>query len=228
MRRPASHPAARQGDGRLVLDQRPDVRARAGARTTTAGASSAMRAGAMPTCCRISARPSTSSAARTNFMAQDGPLSVSDLGDLPICDAFIEAAEQCGYPRNPDFNGARRKASATTSSPRATGGAARPPSAISSPRASAANLTVHLERARDARAVRGQARGRHRISPGRHEDARARGGEIILAGGAFNSPQLMQLSGVGPAALLRQHGIDGDRRHAGRRRRPAGPLSTRG
>src|SRR6201999_439768 len=32
--------------------------------------------------------------------------------------------------------------------------------------------------------------------------------EVILAGGAFNSPQLLQLSGVGPAALLRQHGID--------------------
>src|SRR5438477_68036 len=36
----------------------------------------------------------------------------------------------------------------------------------------------------------------------------ARAGEVILAGGAFNSPQLMQLSGVGPAALLREHGID--------------------
>src|SRR4029079_14594467 len=34
-----------------------------------------------------------------------------------------------------------------------------------------------------------------------------RGGEVILAGGAFNSPQLMQLSGLGPAALLREHGI---------------------
>ena len=32
--------------------------------------------------------------------------------------------------------------------------------------------------------------------------------EVILAGGAFNSPQLLQLSGLGPAALLRSHGID--------------------
>src|SRR6187401_1422551 len=37
---------------------------------------------------------------------EDGPLCVSDLGNLPIAEAFIDAAEQCGYPRNPDFNGA--------------------------------------------------------------------------------------------------------------------------
>ena len=37
---------------------------------------------------------------------EGGPLCVSDLGDVPIAEAFIEAAEQCGYPRNPDFNGA--------------------------------------------------------------------------------------------------------------------------
>ena len=37
---------------------------------------------------------------------EGGPLCVSDMEPLPVCDAFIAAAEQCGYRRNPDFNGA--------------------------------------------------------------------------------------------------------------------------
>ena len=40
---------------------------------------------------------------------EGGPLAVSDMEPLPICDAFIAAAEQCGYQRNPDFNGAAQE-----------------------------------------------------------------------------------------------------------------------
>ena len=47
-------------------------------------------------------------------------------------------------------------------------------------------------------------------------------GEVILSGGAFNSPQLLQLSGVGPADLLQAARHRRDRRHARRRRGPAG------
>ena len=47
---------------------------------------------------------------------------------------------------------------------------------------------------------------------------------MILSAGAVQSPQLLQLSGIGPAELLREHGIPVARRPAGRRREPAGPL----
>ena len=71
------------------------------------------------------------------------------------------------------------------------------------------NLTVETRALGAARAVRGQARGRSRISrrTARCERVRARR-EVLLAGGSLQSPQLLQLSGVGPAALLREHGID--------------------
>ena len=48
--------------------------------------------------------------------------------------------------------------------------------------------------------------------------------EVILCGGSVNSPHLLQISGVGPAAHLQSIGVDGGARPAGRRRQSAGPL----
>ncbi len=141
------------------------------------------------------------------FHGQDGPLSVSDLGDLPICDAFIEAAEQCGYPRNPDFNGARQEGFGYYQFTTRNGRRCSTAVGYLKPARKRANLTVHS----NALATRVLFEGRRAVGveylQGNTKHT-ARGAEIILAGGAFNSPQLMQLSGVGPAALLRQHGIE--------------------
>jgi choline dehydrogenase len=59
-----------------------------------------------------------------------------------------------------------------------------------------------------SRAVGVEYRQRRPGSPGGGAVAQARAGQVILCGGSINSPQLLQLSGVGPAALLREHGID--------------------
>ena len=106
-----------------------------------------------------------------------------------------------------------------------TGRARRAPAISSSPRARAAAgrpRVGYLRQARTAAQSRGGDRTRWPAascsraaarsasstgSGGTTHTARA-GREVILAGGAFNSPQLLQLSGVGPAALLRSHGID--------------------
>ena len=106
--------AARQDVGRLQLDQRPDLHPRPGARISTCGANSATPAGRMTTCCRISARPRTRSTATNEFHGKGGPLGVSDLNtDHPLHDAFIEAAQEAGYPLQPGLQWrASRKASA--------------------------------------------------------------------------------------------------------------------
>ena len=138
----------------------------------------------------------------------DGPLAVSDLGELPICDAFIAAPssaatgairistaprqEGFGYYQFTTRNG-RRCSTAV--------GYLKP-----------ARRRPNLKVVSHALATRVLFEGRRAIGveypAGRCDAHRARQAEVILAGGAFNSPQLMQLSGLGPAALLRQHGID--------------------
>ena len=69
----------------------------------------------------------------------------------------------------------------------------------------------------------GRAAGVTYVSGGVTRTARA-SGEVIVCGGVFNSPQLLQLSGIGPGALLQEMGIAGDPRPAGGRQASAGPL----
>jgi len=138
---------------------------------------------------------------------EGGPLAVSDLGDLPICDAFIAAAEQCGYPRNPDFNGASQEGFGYYQFTTRNGRRCSTAVGYLKPARRRANLKV----VSNALATRVLFEGRRATGVEYlqgEEKHTARAGEVILAGGAFNSPQLMQLSGLGPAALLRQHGIE--------------------
>ena len=137
-----------------------------------------------------------------------GPLSVSDVSEPhPLCDAFIAACEQAGFPRTDDFNGRSQEGAGyfqltTRNGRRWSTARGYLKSARRRP-----NLTVIS----NALTTRVLFEGRRAVGVEYHHGgtthvARA-GGEVILSGGAFNSPQLLQLSGVGPAALLTQHGI---------------------
>jgi choline dehydrogenase len=137
----------------------------------------------------------------------DGPLAVSDMEPLPICDAFIAAAEQCGYKRNPDFNGAKQEGFGYYQFTTRNGRRCSTAVGYLKPARRRTNLTVVSQ----ALATRVLFAGKRAVGVAYQQgDAKhiAHAGEVILAGGAFNSPQLMQLSGLGPAALLRQYGID--------------------
>ncbi len=137
-----------------------------------------------------------------------GPLCVSDPSEPhPLCEAFFDAAEACGYPRNPDFNGATQAGFGYNQVTQRRGRRCSTAVGYLRPARSRANLSV----ATDAHATRivlsgKRAAGIEYLRGGTPQSAHARG-EVILAAGAFNSPQLMQLSGLGPAAHLQALGI---------------------
>lgn len=137
-----------------------------------------------------------------------GPLSVCDLPDKhPLCDAFIASAHAIGIPSNDDFNGPTQEGAGYYQATMRNGRRASTAVAYLRPAMRRPNLRVEVEALATRILFDGrQATGVRYLQGGREHEARA--GEVLLAGGAFNSPQLLQLSGVGPAALLRQHGID--------------------
>lgn len=136
-----------------------------------------------------------------------GPLAVSDLPDRhPLCDAFIESAVANGIPRNDDFNGASQEGAGYYQATLRNGRRVSTAVGYLRPARRRPNLRVEV----DAHATRVVFDGRRAVGveylrDGRSVRVKAR--EVILCGGAFNSPQLLQLSGVGPADLLRRHGI---------------------
>ena len=137
-----------------------------------------------------------------------GPLAVSNVRDHhPLAAAYIEAAQQCGYPRNDDFNGPMQEGAGYYQTTTRNG-----------LRSSAAVAYLKPARRRTNLAVVSQALVTRILFEGRRavgieylvgdarRSARANA-EVIVAGGTFNSPQLLQLSGLGPAPLLQSLGI---------------------
>lgn len=138
-----------------------------------------------------------------------GPLAVSNLTeDREICRAYIEAAVEAGIPRNDDFNGPTQEGVGYYQTTSRNGRRCSAAVGYLKQAKGRPNLTIEVNalagrvvfEGRRATAVEYRVKGTARV-------ARA-GREIVLSGGAINSPQLLQLSGVGPGDLLREHGID--------------------
>jgi choline dehydrogenase len=144
-----------------------------------------------------------------DFHGVGGPLPVSNLSHAdPLSAAFIEAAAETGIPRNADFNGATQEGAGYFQTTTRYGRRASTAVAYLRPAKNRTNL--HIETS--ALAQRILFDGRRAVAVEYRKDgslrtARARK-EILVSSGAYNSPQLLQLSGVGPAELLRRHGID--------------------
>ena len=138
-----------------------------------------------------------------------GPLSVSDWRHAdPLSEAFVKAAVEAGIPFNPDFNGARQEGAGYFQTTTRRG--RRASSAYSYLRPARSRGNLHVETAALAQRVLFEGRRARAVEyrqNGGLRTARARK-EVLVSGGAYNSPQLLQLSGVGPAELLKQHGID--------------------
>ncbi len=142
------------------------------------------------------------------YHGNGGPLAVSDASDPhPLCEAFFEAAEACGYPRNPDCNGATQAGFGYNQVTQRKGRRCSTAVGYLRPARARSNLSVVT----DAHTTRvlfsgKRATGIEYLRGGSRHSAHARG-EVILAAGAFGSPQLMQLSGLGPADYLQSLGI---------------------
>ncbi len=138
-----------------------------------------------------------------------GPLFISEnKRDLhPLTDMFLQASQAAGLPFNPDFNGAEQEGVGTYQVTVKGGRRNSAARAFLRPAMGRRNLTVEtramvtrvLTEGRRATGVEYVQRGvTHRVLAGR---------EVIVSGGAVNTPQLLQLSGIGPGALLQRHGL---------------------
>jgi choline dehydrogenase len=143
------------------------------------------------------------------YHGSGGPLRVSNQPyEWEIAKAMVEACQQAGIPFNPDFNGARQEGCGyyqTTTKDKRRWSTAAAYLRIAKKRP---NLVIRT-RAHATRVLfqGGRATGVEFRTPKGLEVAHA-GREVIVSGGAYGSPQLLQLSGVGPAQHLADMGID--------------------
>ena len=146
------------------------------------------------------------------YRGRDGSLTVTTMDwKDPLCEAFMAGAISLGIPRNPDYNGAIQEGVSYAQRTIKNG-----------LRVSAATAFLHPARKRPNVHVRTHAHATNIIFEGKRAVGvryikGGRGGtpvevraskEVILAGGTYNSPQLLQLSGVGSPELLQSHGIE--------------------
>ncbi|MGJ5140591.1 GMC family oxidoreductase [Bradyrhizobium oligotrophicum] len=151
-------------------------------------------------------------AGEDQYRGRDGNLIVTTMEwKDTLCEAFMDGAVSLGIPRNPDYNGAiqegvsyvqrtiqnGRRVSSATAFLRP---ASKRPNVEVRTHAHATGVVLEGKRAVGVRYHRG-GRG------GVPVEVRARK-EVILSGGAYNSPQLLQLSGIGAPELLQEHGIE--------------------
>ncbi|PBC10398.1 GMC family oxidoreductase N-terminal domain-containing protein [Mesorhizobium sp. WSM3859] len=138
-----------------------------------------------------------------------GPLRITDCSRAvhPLTKRYLAAAEQAGLPFNPDFNGASQEGVGVYQITTKNGRRMSAARAFLRPAMKRGNVRVET----NALATRILFEGKRAVGieyeqNGEKKTARA-GREVILSGGSINSPQLLQLSGVGPSALLGNLGI---------------------
>jgi len=144
-----------------------------------------------------------------DFHGGEGPLRVSDMRiQRPITDAWVAAAQAAGYDYNPDYNGANQEGVSFFQLTAHQGRRCSAAVAYLKPARARENLRIitHATVGKitlDGKRATGitytdRAGTEHTLSAGR---------EVIIAGGAINSPQLLMLSGIGEAGQLQDNGI---------------------
>ncbi len=143
-----------------------------------------------------------------DYHGTGGPLAVSNQRDThPVADGFIEAGVCAGIPRNEDFNGARQEGMGYFQTTSRNGRRCSTAVAYLKPARGRANLSIET----DAQATRVLFDGKRACGVEYRQNGTVKragvSGEVIVSSGAINSPQLLELSGIGGGARLKEHGI---------------------
>jgi choline dehydrogenase len=143
-----------------------------------------------------------------DYHGDSGELGVSDLrNDHPYCEAWLDAAAQAGHACTDDFNGAQSDGMGRYQLTLRGHWRCDASTAFLRPVMGRKNLRIvtgaHVTQILQEN---GRAVGVQWLQSGERQQALV-DGEVLLAAGALQSPQILQLSGIGPTALLRSHGI---------------------
>lgn len=145
------------------------------------------------------------------YRGRDGNLIVTTMNWRdPLCEAFMEGAISLGIPRNPDYNGKTQEGVSYCQRTINNGLRVSGATAFLKPAMKRPNVHVHTH----AHATEIIFEGKRAVGVRYMKGGRAgtpvavrANKEVILSGGTYNSPQLLQLSGIGSPDLLQQHGI---------------------
>ena len=198
--------------GGSILDQRHGLCARSRARLSTHGPRWAQMAGPMPTCCPTTSawKPGTMvvMAAIRPGAGKDGPLHVSrGPRENPLFQAFVDAGQQAGYEVTGDYNGEKQEGFGPMEQTVWKGRRWSAANAYLKPALKRDNCDIVRGLASRVVMENGRATGVELIRGGKKEIIRARR-EVVLAASSINSPKLLMLSGIGPAAHLAEHGVE--------------------
>jgi choline dehydrogenase len=137
-----------------------------------------------------------------------GPLAVSNARDQhPLALAYVEAAQQCGFPRNDDSNGATQEGAGLYQTTTCDGVRCSTATVYLKPARARANMRVVTDTLTTRILFEGRRATGIVYRLGTETRTARASREVVVSSGAFNSPQLLQLSGVGPAPLLQSFGI---------------------
>ena len=144
------------------------------------------------------------------YRGRSGPLRVTSAArhEVPLLERFIEAAQSIGVPYNPDSNGERQDGVGMTQMTIHRGRRQSTAASYLDPARGRRNLTMLRGAQAETLVLEGRrCTGVRYWADGRMQEARA-GREVILAAGAVNSPQLLELSGLGQGDRLRALGVE--------------------
>lgn len=143
------------------------------------------------------------------YHSTGGPLAVSDLRHThDLSREFIAAAESAGFPENNDFNDSRQEGVGLYQVTQRDGRRASSATAFLAPVRDRSNLTVLTNTLVEKIELQQKRAIAVHVRHGHEQRRFTAGGEIIVSGGAINSPQLLMLSGIGESAELQSHGIE--------------------